>query len=84
MASLPELAPDDQNHLLRTSSVIRSISYGADEIRYEKFDASSVERFKLGAWRPGKVTGGRMRWDAKSKVLTVEANSKNVVITRAR
>lgn len=46
--------------------------------------ALAVERFKLGAWRPAKVSGGRMRWDAKSKVLTVEASSKTVAITRAR
>ncbi len=84
MASLPELAPDNQNHLLRTSSVIRSISYGPDTIRYEKFDASSVERFKLGEWTPAKVTGGRMRWNPKSKVLTVEASSTAVTITRGK
>jgi hypothetical protein len=81
MASVPELAPEKQNHLLRTSSVIRSISYRPDAIRYEKFDASSVERFKLGEWTPAKVLGGKMQWDPTSKVLTVESTSKTVAIT---
>src|ERR1039458_4544994 len=30
MASMPELAPDDQNHLLRTTSVVQEIKYAAD------------------------------------------------------
>ncbi len=54
MASFPELAPEDQNHLLRSSSVIRSVTYGPDSISYEKFDASSTERFKLGAVGAGQ------------------------------
>jgi hypothetical protein len=84
MASLPELAPDNQNHLLRTTSVIRNISYRGDVIRYEKFDPASTERFKLGEWAPAKVAGGRMRWDPKSKVLTVEATATTVTITRGK
>ena len=49
MAAQPELASEDGNHLLRTSSVIQLIRYGADEVRYTKFDARSNERLKLGA-----------------------------------
>jgi hypothetical protein len=33
MASAPELAPEDQNHLLRTNSVVQSIQYGNDSIK---------------------------------------------------
>ena len=84
MATVPELAPENQNHLLRTTSVIRNISYRLDAISYEKFDAASTERFKLGEWTPAKVSGGRMRWDPKSKVLTVEATAKTVTITRGK
>jgi len=80
MASFPELAPDDQNHLLRTSSVIQEIKYGDHAIEYTKYDAGSTERFKLGAWSPKSVTGGKMEWDMSSKVLTVHANSKKVRI----
>lgn len=83
MASLPELAPENQNHLLRTTSVIRSIRYGPDTIQYEKSDASSTERFKLGEWTPRAVSGGTMQWDPKSKVLTVLSTLNSVTI-RAR
>jgi hypothetical protein len=80
MAAAPELAPDDQNHLLRTSSVIKSISYGADSITYTKFDGRSRERFRLGAWEPKSITGGEMSWDATTKVLEVRATSTEVTI----
>jgi hypothetical protein len=80
MAADPELAPNDQNHLLRTSSVIRSISYGGNKIIYTKFDANSKERLKLGAWTAARVRGGAMKWNAKTKTLEVSATEKTVVI----
>jgi hypothetical protein len=80
MASLPALAPENQNHLLRTTSVIRNLKYGPDEVQYEKFDAGSTERFKFGEWTPRTVTGGKMQWDAKTKVLTVQSTAKLVAI----
>ncbi|HEX8089192.1 MAG TPA: hypothetical protein VF762_10090 [Blastocatellia bacterium] len=80
MASAPELAPDGQNHLLRTSSVIKSISYGSEMITYTKFDEDSKERFKLGAWEPWLITGGEMIWNATTKVLEVRATSRVVTI----
>lgn len=82
MASAPELAPADQNHLLRTSSVIKSIDYGADAISYEKFDGRSRERFKLGAWNPKTIKGGRMKWNPTTKVLEVRAIRNRVTIMR--
>jgi hypothetical protein len=84
MAAAPELAPSDQNHLLRTSSVVRTIRYGADEIAYEKWDAASRERLKLGSWEPGEVEGGTMRWDPRSRVLEISASAKNVMLRRRR
>ena len=83
MAAAPELAPADQNHLLRTSSVVRGIEYGDDAIAYEKWDAVSRERLKLGAWAPGAVEGGTMRWDPKTRVLEIEATARRVVVRRA-
>ncbi|MCL6545385.1 MAG: hypothetical protein K6T61_09145, partial [Bryobacteraceae bacterium] len=80
MAAAPELAPEDQNHLLRTSSVIQKISYGPREITYTKFDSRSTEKFKLGAWSPRSVKGGRMKWDPATKVLVVESSAPNVTI----
>lgn len=80
MASQPELAPDDQNHLLRTSSVIQSISYGGSKITYTKFDARSAERLKLGAWTPARVHGGAMKWNSATKTLEIAATAKTVVV----
>lgn len=84
MASAPELAPEDQNHLLRTSSVIQSIDYGASAIRYRKFDKRSAEMFKMGAWTPRRVVGGAMKWDAARKVLTIHSNADSVTIEGGR
>lgn len=80
MASAPELAPDDQNHLLRTSSVIQQISYQPESIVYRKYDPHSIERFKVGTGSPASVKGGTMHWDAAAKVLTVESSESGVEI----
>jgi hypothetical protein len=80
MASAPELAPEDQNHLLRTSSVIRHISYEPSRIAYVKFDANSVERLKVGAGTPRSVQGGKMKWNSKERLLTITATQKTVSI----
>lgn len=82
MAAAPELAPGSQNHLLRTSSVIKSISYGPDAITYTKFDEQSGERFKFGEWEPRSIEGGEMTWDARAKVLEVKGTSKTVTILK--
>jgi hypothetical protein len=83
MAASPDLAPADQNHLLRSSSVIKTVTYGADRIVYTKFDGRSTERLKLGAWTPGTVTGGTLRWAADTHVADIDARSATVTIERA-
>jgi hypothetical protein len=80
MASKAELAPADQNHLLRTSSVVQHIEYAADRITYTKFDPHSSERFKLGAAIPKSVTGGTMQWDSATRILTVNSACNNVTV----
>ncbi len=81
MAAAPELAPNDQDHLLRTSSVIQSINYGADRIVYTKFDQSSTEVFKIGTIaQPKSVQGGTMHWDAATKLLTISARRNKVTV----
>ena len=83
MASDPELAPADQDHLLRTSSVIRSIKYDRAEIRYEKFEAESEELFKLGRSTAIGIHGATMSWDAAGHVLHVIAHSRIVTVALA-
>jgi hypothetical protein len=84
MAATPELAPPDQNHILRSTSVVRSVRYGTDAIAYEKWDERSHERLKLGEWEPGRVEGGRMQWDCAARVLEIDATAKRVRVHRRR
>jgi hypothetical protein len=80
MAADPELAPSGQNHLLRTSSVVKSIHYGPRLIRYTKFDKASTELFKVGAATPKSVVGGSMKWNPKTQVLVVVSKSPSISI----
>ena len=84
MAAAPDLAPDDQNHLLSTTSVIQAIEYTPDRITYTKFDPVSIDHLKLGAWTPGLVTGGLLRWDGNTRVAEIAAGATSVTIERAR
>jgi hypothetical protein len=82
MAAAPELAPEDQNHLLHTSSVVQSIQYGKDSITYTKFDPASAEEFKMAAWHPKSVQGGTMEWNAAGKVARVSSTARTVTLSR--
>jgi hypothetical protein len=54
MAAAPQLAPDNANHLLRSSSIVRGIQYQTSTIFYTTFDMSSKEIFRLNA-RPKEI-----------------------------
>jgi hypothetical protein len=47
MAAAPQLAPDKEDHMLRTSSIVRKITYGPAGISYETFDKASENIFRL-------------------------------------
>ncbi len=47
MAAAPQLAPDDTDHLLRSSSIIQNIQYQKSSISYTTFDDASVEIVRL-------------------------------------
>src|SRR5215471_2543826 len=57
MAAAPELAPADQDHVLGSSSVIKSIRYSPGEVVYETFDLDSTETLRL-SFTPSAVTLG--------------------------
>jgi len=57
MASVPQWAPPNENHLLKSSSIVRSIKYEADKIVYRTFDTDSKELFKL-VNQPLKIIAG--------------------------
>jgi len=54
MAAAPQLAPDNADHLLRTSSIVSMITYEPSKILYNVFDRSSEEIFRLTS-KPKKV-----------------------------
>ena len=56
MAAAPYLAPDDQDHLLRTSSVIQEITYQDKLISYQTFDDHSQELMRINTFQPVRVT----------------------------
>ena len=92
MASVPEWAPDGQTHLLRSTSLITSVSYRADGVRYSARDASGSEVLKLN-FKPTRIlaaSDGLMKeipstdWtiDPQLNVLKVSRrNAKDVYIS---
>jgi hypothetical protein len=57
MAAAPELAPADQDHILRTSTAVRSIRCTTESITYATAGPPSRERLRVRG-TPGKVTAG--------------------------
>ncbi len=57
IAWLPEeFAPNRENHIVRSTSVIQDISYGRGDIRYTTFDApAETEEIMRLAFRPSKI-----------------------------
>lgn len=54
MAAAPQLAPDNADHMLRTSSIVKKIEYKPDGITYTTFDDASKELFRLTG-KPSEV-----------------------------
>ena len=59
MSAMPELAPEGENHLLGSSSVITSIIYSPGSIEYITFDKASKEVLRLNK-KPLKVMADNM------------------------
>jgi hypothetical protein len=54
MAAAPQLAPENKDHMLRTSSVIKKITYVPSRIIYSTFDSASNEIFRLTS-KPAEI-----------------------------
>jgi hypothetical protein len=59
MASVPEWAPPREDHLLESTSVIRSIKYREDTIEYRTFHPAGIELLKLRARPKGVLLEAR-------------------------
>jgi hypothetical protein len=42
MAACPRLAPPGQNHLLRSTSIVKQVEYSQATIRYSTFDNAAT------------------------------------------
>jgi hypothetical protein len=60
MAAAPELAPQRQNHLLRTNSVVKSIRYAPESVAYTTYDNAAHDLLRV-AFTPTTVTAGGKR-----------------------
>ena len=54
LGAVPEWAPPDENHLLRSSSVVTLVNYATNAINYTTFDDGSTETLRI-AFTPANV-----------------------------
>jgi hypothetical protein len=54
MGAIPELAPKGQDHLLRSTSVVRRVEYGKRTLSYTTFDADASEVLRL-SYTPSRI-----------------------------
>jgi hypothetical protein len=96
LGSVPEWAPLGQDHLLRTTSIVRSISYQPKEISYSVFDDASTEILRLsftpasvlanGKMLPKRIerTGAGWTFDERTHVLILHHDGANEINISAR
>ena len=87
MGAIPEWAPKGQNHLLQSSSVVQSVTYGPRRIEYRTFDAGATEVLRLD-FLPKQVTAGgialRQGKDLKEDDYTVQSLPGGDYVVRVR
>lgn len=67
LASVPEWTPAEEDHLLRSTSVIQKISYSNKELRYRAFDSDSREVLRLTK-KPAQVRSGETVLSQRSRL----------------
>jgi hypothetical protein len=67
LGAIPEWAPAGENHLLRSSSVVRHISYSQKGITYNTLDNQSEAVFRLTS-KPKKITASGQIIDETKKL----------------
>jgi len=68
MGAVPDFAPTGADHVLRSSSVIRKVTYAARRVEYQSFDAASTEVLRL-SFRPSGVSCGGSPLTERNDVL---------------
>jgi hypothetical protein len=76
MGAEPEFAPIGESHLLRSSSVVRKVTYTKGSIDYRTFDDAASETLRLN-FRPSRITAGGSalteRQDLKDEGFTIRS-----------
>jgi len=94
MASLPELAPADSDHMLRSTTVVQDISYQPYQISYRTADSDGIQKFRL-TFQPvhiladgkplaqQKTLGAGPGWvfDPARFMLEIQSGSREVHVT---
>ncbi len=60
MAAVPEWAPNHADHLLRSTSLVTTVSYRPREVVYRTYEPESTEVLRLG-FRPAAVVAGTQK-----------------------
>lgn len=56
MGAVPEWSPPEEDHLLRSTSIVPDVTYAPGSVRYRAFDDTGEEVLRL-SFRPESVTG---------------------------
>ena len=80
MGAIPELAPVGQDHLLRSSSVVRKVQYSKLSLRYSTFAGSSTEVLRL-SYAPLSVRAGNALLLRQAPALGVVAGAVLVALS---
>jgi len=87
MGAMPELAPLNQDHLLRSSTVVQHVQYRDHGLRYRTFDKDAAEVLRL-SYRPARITAGSeqlaLRNDLAGEGYTLEPLPGGDYVIRVR
>ena len=75
MGAIPEFAPQGENHLLRSTSVVQKVTYRERSVSYRTADNAATEVLRLN-FKPARVTAGGSslaeRHDLKEEGYTIQ------------
>jgi len=95
MAAIPETAPADSDHMLRSTAVVQEIRYAPYRIEYRTFDAVGTQKLRL-TFKPLSVMAGGCElphlvsledgvpgwtFDDRLRVATIRPSAREVVIS---
>jgi len=67
MASMPDFAPENEDHMLRSASVVQHIKYQPRDIRYKTFESTGAQRLRL-TFQPERITANGCLLEQKQEL----------------